>query len=525
MAYSAQAGAGSPVFILGEDSQRTRGRDAQGSNIAAGKAVAEAVRTTLGPRGMDKMLVDSTGEVVITNDGVTILQEMDIEHPAAQMLVEVAETQESEVGDGTTTAAVLAGQLLAKAEKLLEQDVHPTAIVEGYAAAREMALDAIDEARLEEELDDELLTRVAQSSMTGKGTGDVSAETLAALVVRAIRHAQDDDGVRRDDVRVHAQTGASSGATDLVEGVVVDKEPMRTEMPRTVEDATIAVVDAKLEAREAATDVEYNITSADQLNAALDAEERELRGYADALADAGVDVLFSTKKVDDRVAAHLAKRGILAYKSVNSSDARAIAAATGATLVGDAQDIEDDELGRAETVRVESFGDDELTFVEGGADAEAVTVFVRGGTEHVVDELERALGDALDVVAVALDEGGVVPGAGYAELVVADRVRDGATSIEGRAQLAAEAFADAVDVVPRTLAANTGMDPIDALVELRAATEAGRAGVIAAGETGDIADPVEAGVFDPAAVKREAVESATEAATMIVRIDDIIAAE
>ncbi len=515
---------GSPVYILGEDTRRTRGRDAQGSNIAAGKAIAESVRTTLGPRGMDKMLVDTDGNVVITNDGVTILEEMDVEHPAAQMLVEVAEAQEDEVGDGTTTAAVLAGQLLASAQDLLDDDVHPTTVVEGYAEARHIARETIADLT-EEELDDDRLRQVASSSMTGKGTGDVSAEHLADLVVDAVRRVQGDDGVDRDGVHVFTKTGGSAGGTSLVEGVVVDEEPERDDAPRRVEAATVAVLDAKLEKRETEIDAEYNITSADQLDAAIEAEEREFRQYAESLADAGVDVLFATKSIDDRAAAALAREGILAYESLSSSDAKAIASATGASKIGTVLDIDADDLGFAETVTVETYDGDDVTFVEGGADAESVTLFVRGGTEHVVTELERALADALDVVAAALDEGGVVPGAGTTEIRVAGAVRDAAAGVEGREQLAVEAFADALEALPRTLAANAGMDPIDALVDLRAANESGLAGIIADGETGHVADPVEAGVFDPAAVKREAVDAATEAATMIVRIDDIIAAE
>ncbi|MFB6124691.1 MAG: thermosome subunit alpha [Halanaeroarchaeum sp.] len=516
---------GSPIFILGEDAHRTRGRDAQQSNITAGKAVAEAVRTTLGPRGMDKMLVDSSGTVVITNDGATILDEMDIEHPAAQMLVEVADTQEEAVGDGTTTASVLAGQVLVRAEDLLSQNVHPTTIAEGYSQARDIALAAIDDLVIDGEMDDELLHQVVRTSMTGKGTGHLSADALAEHVVAAIRRVEDETGVERDDVRVHTQVGASSGATELVEGVVVEGEPLRDDMPKTVEDATIAVLNAKLQHRETSADVEYNITDVGQLDEALAAEEHELQGYADALAAAGVDVLVATKDVDDRVAAFLSKRGILAFDGVGTSDARAIACATGSKTLGDVRDIEADDLGFAERVRTQSYGDDDLFFVEGGADAESVTLFVRGGTEHVIDELERALGDALDVATVAITHGGVVPGAGMTEIRVADAVREAAAGIEGRAQLAVEAFAEALEVIPRTLAENTGMDPIDALVDLRAANESGNAGVVSEGETGTIADPLELGIVDPAEVKREAIESATEAATMIVRIDDVIAAE
>ncbi|WP_202935088.1 thermosome subunit alpha [Halorussus amylolyticus] len=518
---------GRPMLILGEDSQRTHGRDAQASNIAAGKAVSEAVRTTLGPRGMDKMLVSDTGDVTITNDGATILGSMDIEHPAAQMIVEVAEAQEDEIGDGTTTAAVLAGELLSKAEQLLDDDVHPTTIVEGYAEARDIALDAIAERVLDAEADDDLLRQVAESSMTGKGTGDVTTERLAEVVVDAIRHVEGESGVERDNVSVHTQTGSSSSATELVEGVISDEEPVHANMPREVEDATIAVVDEKFDVRETEIDAEYSVESVDQLTAAMDAESRELREYADALADAGVDVVFDTKDISDRAAAYLADAGILAFESVSNDEARAIASATGASRTGKVADLEDADLGRADAVRVRTFGDEDLAFVEGGAAAESVTLLVRGGTEHVVNELERALADALDVVTAALDSGGVVPGAGATEIAVADRVREAAAGIEGRKQLAVEAFADAVDVLPRTLAENTGMDPIDALVDLRAENEqeSGRAGVIAVGQHGEIGDPVEAGIIDPAAVKREAVESATEAATMIARIDDVIAAE
>jgi thermosome len=513
------------MFILAEDTQRTRGEDAQSSNIQAGKAVSESVRTTLGPRGMDKMLVSDSGDVVITNDGATILEEMDIEHPAAQMIVEVAESQEEEVGDGTTTASVLAGQLLVQAEDLLEDDVHPTTIVEGYNEAASLAVEAIESVTLEEELDDELLEAVAESSMTGKGTGDIEADELAETIVAAVQQVRTGSGVDRDSITVRTQTGASSSATELVQGVIVDEEPVHDDMPRSVEDATVAVLDLDLEIRESNIDAEYDITSVDQLEAAIEAEEGELRSYAEKVADAGVDVAFVTGDIEDRVASYLAKEGILAFESVGDSDSKAIAKATGAKTIGSVDDLEADDLGHADEIRVEKFGEDELAFVEGGAAAESVTVFARGGTEHVADELERALNDALDVVTAALDKGGVVPGAGATEIAIADHIRQGSAGISGRKQLAVEAFADAVDILPRTLAENTGMDPIDALVDLRSRHESeGIAGIIAHGQTGEIDDPVEYGVLDPAAVKREAIESATEAATMIVRIDDVISA-
>ncbi|ERJ07099.1 Thermosome subunit alpha protein [Halorhabdus tiamatea SARL4B] len=513
---------GAPMFILSEDSQRTQGEDAQSSNISAGKAISEAVRTTLGPRGMDKMLV-ADGDVVITNDGATILEEMEIEHPAADMLVEVAQTQEEEVGDGTTTASVLAGELLSKAEELLDDDVHPTTIVEGYHEASSLAREAIDDLVIDGDLDADDLIRVAESSMTGKGTGDVAAGPLAETVVDAVDHVRTDEGVDRDSITIHAQVGSSSSATDLIEGVIVDEEPVHDNMPRTVEDAAIAVVDSDLELKESSIDAEYNVNNVDQLNAAIESEEAELRERAQRVVELGADVLFASGDIDDRVASYLAKDGVLAVDDV--SDLGAIINATGASRAASVEDLEADELGNADSISVRNYGDDDLTFIEGGAAAKAVTIFARGGTEHVVDELERSIRDALDVVTAALERGGVVPGAGATEIVIADYVRDHAAGVEGRKQLAVEAFADAVDVLPRTLASNTGMDPIDALVDLRAAYENDTlSGVLSSGQSGDIADPLEAGVLDPAAVKREAVDSATEAATMIVRIDDVISA-
>jgi len=517
---------GQPMFILEEDTQRTSGEDAQSSNITAGKAVSEAVRTTLGPRGMDKMLVSDSGDVVITNDGATILNEMDIEHPAAQMITEVADTQEDEVGDGTTTAAVLAGELLSKAEDLLDDDVHPTTIVEGYYEAARMAHDAVDEVTLDVDLDDELLEKVARSSMTGKGTGDVSADVLAETVVDAVHQVTTDDGdVVRDNISVHTQTGSSSSATRLVNGLIIDEEPLHDNMPRSVQDANIAFVSDDIEVREANIDAEYNVSSVDDLNVAIESEQNELQGYADHIVDTGVDVLFVDGDVADHVQAALAKEGVMVLENKHD-DGDDLAFATGLTPVANVNELEAEDLGHAGEVSVEKFGDETLTFIEDGAAGEAVTVFARGGTEHVTDELERVLGDALDVVTAAVDQGGVVPGAGATEIAIADHVRDEAASIEGRKQLAVEAFADAIDVLPRTLAENTGMDPIDALVDLRAEFEReGIAGIISEGQTGIIDDPIDYGVLDPVAVKHEAVESATEASTMIVRIDDVISAK
>ncbi|MFB6093720.1 MAG: thermosome subunit alpha [Halanaeroarchaeum sp.] len=513
------------MFILSEDSERTQGKDARTSNISAGKAVSETVRTTLGPRGMDKMLVSDSGDVVITNDGATILDEMDIDHPAAQMLVEVADSQQEEVGDGTTTAAVLAGELLSEAEEFLDRDIHPTTIAEGYTRAQDIALEALEDEVVEGDLDDEILTDVAESSMTGKGTGGMTAAALADEIVTAVRAAQENGSVAREDVQIVAQSGESSNATELIEGVVVDEDPIQETMPRSVEDATIAVVDTDLEQREASIDVEYNVQSADQLDAAVESEQRELEEYADALVDAGVDVAFVTGDVADATAAYLAKDGVLAFDSVDDATAKSIAKATGASRLASLEGIASDELGGASSVHTETYGDDQVTFVEGADVGGAVTLFVRGGTGHVLDELERAVEDGVDAVVTAIERGGVVPGAATSEVRLANAVREEAAGIEGRQQLAVEAFADALDAIPRTLAENAGMDPIDGLVEIRAANDAGRGGIVIEDGEATIADPLEHGVYDPVAVKREILESATEAATMIVRIDDVISAE
>ncbi|MFW6448782.1 MAG: thermosome subunit alpha [Halobacteriota archaeon] len=513
---------GRPLFILSEDAQRTTGRDAQASNITAGKAVAQAVRTTLGPRGMDKMLVSDAGDIVITNDGATILDEMDIEHPAAQMIVEVAETQEDEVGDGTTTAAILAGQLLTEAEDLLQQDVHATTIVEGYYEAARIARETIEDHVIEAEVDESLLRRVAASSMTGKGTGGLTADRLSETVVDAVRSVDDDDD---DAITIESRVGASTTATELVDGVILDEGPAHDDMPWGVEDATVAVLDFDLEVRTGELDVEYAVESVEELTAAMDSEAAELRGYAQALSDAGVDVVVTTGDVDERVLEHLVDAEIVAFDDVSDAEARRIGRASGARWIGTIDDIEADDLGHFGSVSVRQFGDDELTFFEGGEAAESVTILVRGGTENVVTELERVIEDSIDVVRTTRETGEVVPGAGSSEIAIASAIREAAAGITGRRQLAVEAFADAVDTVPRTIAENAGEDPIDAIVDLRAMhDETGRAGIVVDGGEVRYEDPVDHGVLDPAAVKHEAIESATEAATMIVRIDDVIAA-
>ncbi len=512
------------MFILDEDSERTSGRDAQQANVAAGKAIAEAVRTTLGPQGMDKMLVSDSGDVVITNDGATILEEMDIEHPAAQMLVDVADEQEETLGDGTTTAAILTGELLSAAEELLDDDIHPRTVVEGYWEVERIAAEAIDEYVVDDDVDGELLRQVVESAIAGKGTGSVPVETLAETVVGAVREVAEDGSAQGDAIAVEARAGKSASATEVVDGVLAEAEPVRDGMPEHLDDAAVAVVDGALEQREPEIDAEYAISSDDQLSAAVAAEEETLVGYAEALADAGVDVAFVTDDVADRTADALASAGVLAFADVDGDDAAAVADATGATQVPGTDEIETDDLGTAGTVAVETVGDDTAVRVEDGAGQRRATVVVRGGTEHALDEIERTVQDGVDVAVAAYSRGEVVPGGGMVEVALAERLRAEAARIEGRRQLAVEAAAEAFDAVPRTLARNAGRDPIDTLVQLRADNQDGRAGLVV-GEDAEIADPVERGVLDPAAVKRESIRSAVEVATMILRIDDVITAD
>ena len=516
---------GAPVFILDEDSERTAGRDAQQTNIEAGKAIAEAVRTTLGPQGMDKMLVSDSGDVVITNDGATILAEMDIEHPAAQMLADVADEQEAALGDGTTTAAVLTGELLSAAEEFIDDDIHPRTIVEGYWAAERIAAGAVDDYVVDADaFDGEPLQTVVESALTGKGTGSVSVPTLAETVVRAVQQVADDGEGAGDAVAVEAHTGKSASATEVVDGIIAEAEPVRDGMPDRLDDAAVAVVDDALEQRDPEIDAEYTISSDDQLSAAVTAEEETLVGYAETLADAGVDAAFVTDDIADRTADALASAGILAFEDVDSDDAAAVADVTGASQVPGPDEVTPDDLGAAGTVAVEAVDDDTAVRVEDGAGEQRATVMVRGSTEHALDEIERAVNDGIDVAVAAQDHGEVVPGGGLVELGIAERLRTEAASVEGRRQLAVEAAAEAFDAVPRTLARNAGRDPIDTLVQLRADNQEGRAGLVV-DEDAEVADPVDRGVLDPAAVKRESIRSAVEVATMILRIDDVITAD
>lgn len=515
---------GQPIFILKEGSQRTRGRDAQSSNIAAAKAVASAVRTTLGPKGMDKMLVDTIGDVVITNDGVTILKEMDIEHPAAKMMVEVAKTQDDEVGDGTTTAVVVAGELLKRAEDLLDQDVHPTVIAHGYRLAADKAQELVKAIAIDVKVDDiAMLKKIAETAMTGKGA-EAAKEKLCELVVRAVTMVADEDNtVDTDFIKVEKKVGGTIDDSEIIEGVVPDKERVHPGMPKLVKDAKILLLNAAVEYKKTEVDAEISITSPDQLQLFLDEEERMIRGIVDKVIKSGANVLICQKGIDDIAQHYLAKSGVLAVRRVKKSDMTKLSRATGASVVSSIDAIEASELGAAGRVEEKKVSGEEMIFVTECVNPKAVTLILRGGTEHVVDELDRALEDALRVVSVAVEDKKFVVGGGAPEIEVSLRLRDYAATVGGRAQLAIEAFAIALEIIPRTLAENAGLDPIDMLVELRSAHETGNKTAGLDVMAGKVTDMLAAGVIEPLRVKTQAIASAAEAAVMILRIDDVIA--
>jgi thermosome len=518
---------GQPMIILGEDAQRMKDKSAQEHNISAARAVAESVRSTLGPKGMDKMLVNNLGDIVITNDGVTILDEMDIDNPTAEMIVEVAETQEDEAGDGTTTAVAIAGELLSGAEDLLEQDIHPTAIIKGFNMAADQARDEIDDFAVNIDKDDhETLRQIAETSMTGKGAEQYK-EQLSELIVEGARAVtvEADDGSTIVDLaflKTTTQTGRSAADSELLEGAVIDKDPVHEDMPDEVEDAEFLLVDTPLELDEAEVDTQVSVTDPDQIQDFISQEEEELREMVDQVVDTGADVVLCQRGIDDMVQHYLAKEGILAVRRVMKSDIEFLREVQGAEIVSDLETATPEDLGSGSITRDES---EELFYVEGsGEKTHGVTLVLRGSTEHVVDELERGVEDALDVVGSAISTGQALPGGGAPEVEVAGRLREYADSVSGREQLAIETFADALEVVPRVLAGNAGIDSIDTLVDLRAAHSEGdgRAGLDV--YTGEIEDTFESGVIETPGVKKQGVVSASEAANLVLKIDDIISA-
>lgn len=523
---NAQLG-GVPVLILKEGTQRTQGRDAQRVNMMAARAVAEAVRTTLGPKGMDKMLVDTLGDVTVTNDGATILGEIEVQHPAAKIIVEVSKTQDDEVGDGTTTAVILAGELLKRAEELIEKNIHPTLIVQGYKKATEKTIDILSKIAIPVKVDDEKnLQKIAFTAMNSKASVGVQ-DFFADIAVKAVKQITEKRGDKYladiDYIQVVKKQGGSITDSTLVYGVIVDKEIVHPGMPKRVESAKIALLDTPLEIEKTEFDAEIRINDPNQMKAFIEEEGRLLKDMVSKIKAAGANIIFCQKGIDDIAQHYLAKEGIVALRRVKKSDMEKLSKATSGKIITNLDDLVSSDLGGAKVTEERKYGEEKLMFVEGCKNPKAVSVLIRGGLMRVVDEAERTLHDALCVVADVVEDGRIVAGGGAPELEAAKNLREYASSVGGREQLAIEAFADSLEAIPRTLAENGGLDPIDILVELRALHEKGEiwAGVnVLEGETTNMKN---AGVVEPLAVKVQAIKSATEATSMILRIDDVIA--
>ncbi len=522
-------GGQTPILILKEGTTREKGKGAQSNNIAAAKAIADAVRSTLGPRGMDKMLVDSMGDAVITNDGVTILKEIDIEHPAAKMIVEVAKTQDEECGDGTTTAVILAGELLKKSEDLLDQNIHSTIISSGYRMAAEKAREIMNKVAESVSIKDKkVLKNIATTAMISKSVS-ASRELMADVAVDAVtRIAEERDGnyyVDKDNIQVVKKHGGFISDTKMIAGIIVDKEPVHPGMPKRVEKAKIALVDSAFEVKKTEVDAKIQITDPTQLQAFLAEEENMLKNMVQTVKSSGANVLFCQKGIDDLAQHYLAKQGVYAVRRVKKSDMEKLSKATGATIVTKLTDLTKSDLGSVALVEEKKISDDQMTFVTGCRNPKAVSILIRGGTEHVVDEVERSLEDALGVVRDAVEDGKLIAGGGATAAEIALRLRDYASTIGGREQIAIEAFANAMEVIPRTLAENAGLDPIDILIELRKAHAKGKKTAGINVYTNKVVDMRKENVIEPLRVGVQAVSSATDAAIMILRIDDVIASK
>jgi len=528
MAYLTTTASGQPVLILKEGTTRNRGKEAQRNNIMAAKVVAEVLKSTLGPRGMDKMLIDSLGDITITNDGATILKEIEVEHPAAKMMVEIAKTQDDMVGDGTTTAVVLAGELLKRAEELIDQNIHPTILVSGYRKAAVKAVEAMNKVAVQVEQDDRAtLKKVAITSMASKAVGN-AREHFADMAIDAVMQIVEKRGDKNvadiDNIQVIKKTGKGLLESQLVRGLVIDKEVVHPGMPKMVEKAKIALLDAALEIEKTEMSAEIRIHDPNQMKAFLDQENKMLQEMADKIKASGANVVFCQKGIDDMAQHFLAKDGILAARRVKQSDMEKLARATGGRISTDLNDLKAQDLGMAGLVEERKLGDDKMIFVEKCKDPRSVAVVIRAGLERMVDEAERAMTDALSVVSDVIENNKIVAGGGAVEIEVAKELRKYATNVGGREQLAIENFANAIEVIPKTLAENGGLEAIDVLVELRSAHEKPDGQYKGVNVfTGKIEDMKQKGVIEPLIVKEQAVKSATESAAMILRIDDVIA--
>jgi thermosome len=513
-----------PIIVLKEGTERTKDKEAQFNNIAAAKAVADAVRSTLGPKGMDKMLVNTIGDVVITNDGVTILKEIEVQHPAAKMVVEVAKTQDNECGDGTTTAVVLAGELLKQSEELIDAKIHPTVITNGFRMAADKAVQVLNEIAVDA-MKDEILRKVAVTSLTGKAVGE-EYEALADIVVKATKSVMEDGKVDTDNVRIEKKVGGVIKDTYLVEGVVIDKEPLHTRMPKRVENAKIALFSASLEVKKTEFEAQIQITDPAAMSAFLAEEENSMKEMVEKIKAVGATVVFSSKGIDELVQHYLAKAGILGYRRVRQSELEALAKATGGSIVGGAMEITKKDLGTAGLVEDKLMGEDSMCFITKCKNPKAVTIFVRGGTEHILEEVERAINDAVRTVGITLEDKKVVAGAGAPEIEIGLRLSEYASTVGGREQLAIEKFAKAMEIIPWTLAENAGLDSIDSIIKLKNAHEKKKDGKYYGLDldTGEAVDMLKKNVIEPLRVKTQAINSAEEVANMVLRIDDVIAA-
>jgi len=521
---AAQLG-GQPIIILREGTERTRGKEARTNNIMAAKAIAAAVRTTLGPKGMDKMLVG--GSITITNDGVTILKEMDIEHPAAKMLVEVAKTQDDEVGDGTTTVAVLTGELLEQAEELLEQGVHPTNIVTGYRMAAEKAVELLKNITHTVTDDDAALINIAKTAMTGKGA-EASIEKLAQIVVSAVKAIVDEEDGKKsvdiDNIKIEKMVGKSLDDSELINGIVLNKDRAQVNMPNRVKNAKLALVTRPIEFSKMELDADIKISSPGELQTYLDREEQIVHDIVNKIAATGANVVLCQLGIDDIAQYFLAKANILAVERVEKKDIEKVARATGANLITSVDDFDKADIGTAGSVEIKGQGEDKAIYITDCSNPRAVSILIRGGTEHVVDSTERALEDALRVVGVAIEDEKLVAGAGSPEIELSLRLNEYASTLKGREQLAVIKFAKALEVIPRTLAENAGLDPINMLAELRSEHEKGNKDSGLNVYEGKVQNMWKNGIIEPLRVKTQAISSATEAACMILRIDDVLAA-
>ena len=512
-----------PMNIMPDDVNRLLGRDAQRNNIFVARMVAEIVKTTLGPRGMDKMLVSPSGDIVITNDGVTILEEMQIEHPAAKMMVEIARTQESEVGDGTTTAVMIAGKLLENAEKLLDKKIHPTTITKGYRLASEKSQEILKDISLRVTPNDiDVLKQIAMTAMTGKGAEDAK-EKFAEIIVQAIRQVEDKGKIDLNNIKIEKSKGGSIKDTELISGIVIDKEKVSHDMPSVVSNAKIALIDFPLEIKNPEIDTKISITSPEQLQGFVVQEEREIKEMVEKVKHSGASVVFCQKGIDDFAQYLLAKEEIYACRRVARSDMEKISKATGAKIVSNIHELTPFETGNAQTVKEVKHGSDSMTYITGCQNPKALTILIHGGTEHVIDEVERAIKDGLGDVSCVLQSELVVPGGGAVEMELARRLREFSNGLFGREQLAVEEFASALEFIPITLAENAGLDPIDILTELKSRHESGERNAGLNLFKNKVENMLEAQIIEPLKIKSQAISSASEVANMILRIDDVIA--